>query len=41
MFLVPVMLILVVMGIFLFSWAVKNGQLKARHTGFSTTTTKT
>ncbi|MBQ0748317.1 MAG: cbb3-type cytochrome oxidase assembly protein CcoS [Marinobacter sp.] len=26
MFLVPVMLILVVMGIFLFSWAVKNGQ---------------
>lgn len=26
MFLVPVMLILVVMGIALFSWAVKNGQ---------------
>lgn len=26
MFLVPVMLILVVMGILLFSWAVKNGQ---------------
>nr|WP_227519504.1 cbb3-type cytochrome oxidase assembly protein CcoS [Marinobacter sp. ANT_B65] len=26
MILVPVMLILVVMGIFLFSWAVKNGQ---------------
>jgi len=26
MFLVPLMLILVVMGIFLFSWAVKNGQ---------------
>jgi len=25
-FLIPVMLILVVMGIFLFSWAVKNGQ---------------
>ncbi|WP_368496880.1 cbb3-type cytochrome oxidase assembly protein CcoS [Marinobacter sp. 2_MG-2023] len=26
MFLVPVMLILVVMGMLLFSWAVKNGQ---------------
>jgi cbb3-type cytochrome oxidase maturation protein len=26
MFLVPVMLILVVMGLLLFSWAVKNGQ---------------
>lgn len=26
MFLVPVMLILVVMGLMLFSWAVKNGQ---------------
>lgn len=26
MFLVPVMLVLVVMGILLFSWAVKNGQ---------------
>ncbi|MFP3978169.1 MULTISPECIES: cbb3-type cytochrome oxidase assembly protein CcoS [Marinobacter] len=25
-FLIPIMLILVVMGIFLFSWAVKNGQ---------------
>jgi len=26
MFLVPIMLVLVAMGIFLFSWAVKNGQ---------------